>query len=286
MFLVKYPNGQVSVPGMFEFWTGFGSCVITHGPIMRFIIDYLATKKQKTLFVCQKADGHYTIPPELHEIAEREGATLIAAVVAGRAQLSHFFYCPASDDFFVHQVYQVLEPHHVPWEQKENTLFWRGGVSGGTWRVDMVKACLKIAQTNVKLVDCYSRPDCNPEVTPELFAEKVDVTDHLRYKALLYIDGNSSASNATWIFASGSVPVFVSVHEFWFRDRLVPWVHYVPVEWDLSNLESTLQWIWDHDNEARQIAQNALELSRTVLSCEHQREYIRHEIDRLLPTKD
>jgi len=280
--IIKLPDGRVFAPCVFECWTGFGSCVVSHGPVMHFIINYLATKKKKTLFICQKADGHYTIQQELLDIAKQEEAIIIAAVVAGSSQKPAFFYCPASDDFFINSVYNAFKPHHVPWELKDNILFWRGGVSGNMWRVNIVKACINIPKTDVKFVDCYSRPDCSPTTTPELFAEKVNPVDQLKYKALLYIDGNSSASNATWIFATGCVPVFVSIHEFWFRHHLIPWVHYVPVEWDLSNLDIIMQWIWDHDEDARKIAENALELSRTVLSCENQQEYIKKEIDRLI----
>lgn len=282
IYFIRFPDGRLFIPGIFGFWTGFGSCVMSNGPIMSFIVDYLSSKKEKTMFVCQIADGHYTIPDDIQQMAKAEDAAIIAAVVAGVKQQEHFFYCPASDDFFMHEVYNVFKEHHIPWEQKKDILFWRGGVSGQMWRVDTVRACLTIPNTDVKFVDCYSRPECNPEKTPELFADKVEVLEHLKYKALLYLDGNSSASNATWIFASGCVPVFISIHEFWFRDHLVPWVHYVPVEWDLADLQEKLQWIWDNDDKACKIAENALELSRTVLSCDNQHKHITKEIDRLI----
>jgi hypothetical protein len=287
LFFIRFPDGRFHIPGIFDFWSGFGSNVMSNGPIISFIVDYLSTKKEKTLFICQKADGHYKIPDEIEQIAKTEDAVLIAGVVAGVSQQKHFFYSPASDEFFVNEVYDSFKHHRVPWEKKENILFWRGGVSGwwsygGSWRIDVVKACLTIPKTDIKFVDCYVRPYCNPTDTPELFADKVDVLDQLKYKALLYLDGNSSASNATWIFASGCVPVFVSIHEFWFRDFLVPWVHYIPVQWDLSDLSEKIQWIWDNDDNARQIAENALELSRTVLSCANQRNYIKYEIDKLI----
>jgi len=287
LYFIRFPDGKIFIPCVFDFWSGFASCVMSNGPIMSFIVEYLSTKKEKTMFICQKADGHYVIPDEIEEIAKKEDAVIIAGVVAGKVQQKHFFYCPASDEFFMNNIYSVFKQHHVPWEKKENILFWRGGVSGwwsygGSWRIDTVKACLTIPKTDVKFVECYTRPDCNPTDTPELFANKVDVLDQLKYKALLYIDGNSSASNATWIFASGCAPVFVSIHEFWFRDLLVPWVHYIPVQWDLSDLCEKVQWIWDNDDKVRQIAENAFEFSRTVLSCENQREYIKSEIDRLI----
>ncbi len=283
LYFIKFPNKKIHIPGLFEFWMGFGSTVLSNGPIMSFIVDYLSKKEEKTLFICQKADGHYDIPIEIEAIANYEEAPVIAAVVAGVKQVPRFFYCPASDDFFMHEIYEVFGHHRVPWTHRKDVMFWRGGVSGREWRVNIVKECLAIPQTDVKFVDCYSRPgECSPTDTPEMFADKVDVTEHLNYKALLYIDGNSSASNVTWIFASGAVPIFVNKHEFWFRDKLVPWVHYVPVEWDLSDLREKIQWVWDNDDKARHIAENALEFSRTVLSCDNQREYIKDEIDRII----
>lgn len=42
----------------------------------------------------------------------------------------------------------------------------------------------------------------------------------------------------------------------YFRDWLKPYVHYIPVEVDLSDLESKVQWALDHDAEAKQIAMN------------------------------
>lgn len=280
-YLIKHPDGGVFATHIFPLWNGYGSTVMSNGPIIQYIIEYLNTKEEKTLFVCQNADGHYDIPAEFLNIAKQEDASVVAVAVAGTGNPDHFFYCPASDEFFVNSVFHTFTQHRVPWEQKKDCMVWRGGVSGQMWRVDAVKRCVNVPNTDVKFVDQWSREYCNPTITPELFGEKVGINEQCRYKALLYLDGNSSASNATWIFATGSVPVFISIHEYWFRHLLVPWVHYVPIEWDLSDLESKLQWIWEHDDEARKIAENALEFSRTYLSCEYQREYIRKEIDRL-----
>lgn len=282
LFLIKYPDNQITIPGIFECWSGFGSTAMCNGPLMEFIIRDLMSRPEKTLFICQKADGHYKIPDEIITVVEKENAVLVAGVVAGKKQQPHFFYCPADDNFFIYNVYETFRQFHVPWEQRESILFWRGAVSGGNWRVDTVRKCLYIPKTDVKLIDKYVRPECNPQQNPELFSNIVEPIHQCKYKALLYLDGNSSASNVTWIFASGAVPVFVSIHEFWFRHLLVPWVHYVPIEWDLSDLEEKIQWIWDHDDEAKKIAENALEFARTVLCPESQAKFIRGEIDRLI----
>lgn len=40
--------------------------------------------------------------------------------------------------------------------------------------------------------------------------------------------------------------------EHWYRD-FVPWVHYVPMAHDFSNLADVLEWLQAHDTEAEQI---------------------------------
>jgi len=41
------------------------------------------------------------------------------------------------------------------------------------------------------------------------------------------------------------------------RERIEPWVHYIPLNEDGSNAEEILKWIGDHDREAHKIAERA-----------------------------
>jgi hypothetical protein len=65
-----------------------------------------------------------------------------------------------------------------------------------------------------------------------------------------------------------------------------PWVHYVPVSADFSDLEKNIKWIFENDEEARKIADNALEFCRTQLSPEGQRAYIDRSIEEHIRNKD
>ena len=95
----------------------------------------------------------------------------------------------------------------------------------------------------------------------------------------LIIDGNVIASSHMWAFASGAVPILVSNATCWFSRFLIPFVNYIPILYDLSDLQEKINWILDHDSEAEQIAKNALEFARTIFSAEFQRKYIREEIE-------
>ena len=42
-----------------------------------------------------------------------------------------------------------------------------------------------------------------------------------------------------------------------YYDSLVPWVHYVPVNENMDDLEEKIQWLMENDEKAREISENA-----------------------------
>jgi hypothetical protein len=49
------------------------------------------------------------------------------------------------------------------------------------------------------------------------------------------------------------------------QDGLVPWVHYIPVKEDLSDMEELIQFARENDDIARTIAQNGYDFVRKYL---------------------
>ena len=63
-------------------------------------------------------------------------------------------------------------------------------------------------------------------------------------------------------------------------------VHYVPIQYDLSDLHEKLQWLVANDDEAQKIARNAMKFSKTVFSAEFQKAYVESEVNRILGGSD
>ena len=59
----------------------------------------------------------------------------------------------------------------------------------------------------------------------------------------------------------------------WFYDRLEPWVHYVPIKRDISDLEEKVNWLKANDDKARQIAEQGTLYAKNYLKEHHTREY-------------
>jgi hypothetical protein len=287
-YFVKFSNNYVNHPTGYTMWNGWGSIAHHSGPMFRYILEKTASMPEKTVVLSSCSDDIFAIPEIVFEQAEKDNAVVIAPILCsfGPHIRKEYMYIPADDQFFVQSLYDIFAPYRIPWDQKIDSAVWRGGLSGEMLRIDAVKACLTIPNTDVKLVDNWPRPEYNPKDTPELFADKIEAYDQCKYKAVFWIDGNCISSNVLWVFATGSVPILINETCFWFKNMIKPWVHYVPVSADFSDLEKNIKWIFENDEEARKIADNALEFCRTQLSPEGQRAYIDRSIEEHIRNKD
>jgi hypothetical protein len=90
-----------------------------------------------------------------------------------------------------------------------------------------------------------------------LFDKMFTMQQMLQYKAIIILEGNDVASGLKWALLSNSVvlmqsPMFTS----WaMEEMLEPWVHYIPLNRDLSDVEENMQWVLDNDEQAQRIAE-------------------------------
>jgi hypothetical protein len=120
------------------------------------------------------------------------------------------------------------------------------------------------AALNMKLIDAKLalpvldvRKDF-PQVINDvaLYGDRVSIDDMLTYKAIIMLEGNDVSSGLKWALYSNSVVMTQTpTKTSWAMEELLePWVHYVPLNDDLSDVEEKMQWIIDHDEEAQRIA--------------------------------
>jgi hypothetical protein len=90
----------------------------------------------------------------------------------------------------------------------------------------------------------------------------LSLTDLIKYKYLIDIEGNGYSGRLKWLLYSKR-PIFVIDRTYieYFYDDLIPYKHYIPVRMDLSDLLEKVEWAETHYNEALQIAQNAYEFA-------------------------
>lgn len=96
----------------------------------------------------------------------------------------------------------------------------------------------------------------------------VSETDSQAYKYLIDVDGNTcSFSRMAWILYSNSVllkPESTQVQ--WYYARLKPYIHYLPINADFSNLRAQFNWAQAHQQMAEEIANNGHNLARDIFT--------------------
>jgi len=79
------------------------------------------------------------------------------------------------------------------------------------------------------------------------------------YKYLINVDGHVTAFRLGRELGSGSCVLLVkSKYKIWYHEFLKPYVHFVPVKTDLSDLLDKVRWCKEHDEKCKKIADNAL----------------------------
>ena len=148
-----------------------------------------------------------------------------------------------------------LSRNDVPWEERIEKLFWRGRDSNKQ-RLKLVRMAREYPEyINASITAFFFFRD---EATELGKTPHVPFFEFFNYKYQLCIDGTVAAYRLPYLLAGGSV-VFKTESKYFehFYPDLEPWVHYIPVNEDLSNLVERVRWAQEHDEKSFEIAQNA-----------------------------
>ncbi|KAJ7148964.1 glycosyl transferase family 90-domain-containing protein [Mycena crocata] len=107
---------------------------------------------------------------------------------------------------------------------------------------------------------------CDPETCRHLqkifpWRRRQSVQEAGDYKYVIDIDGNGWSGRFKRLITSNSLIFKATIYPEWYIDRIAPWVHYVPVQLDLSDLHDALVFfrgdasgVGAHEDLARKIA--------------------------------
>lgn len=194
----------------------------------------------------------------------------------------------------------ILEKEmEIPWSVKLPKVFWRGSTTGNrandagnrlaylTQWVHHNSDQTDIAFNNV----VQMRSNFKHKYIERHYSRKViggpegreSLINMSRYKYLLSVEGNDVATGLKWMLYSNSV-VFMSrptVATWAMEDLLVPFVHYIPLASDYSNLLEMVKWAEDHDEACKEISKRATEFIEHLWTSEQAKEdtkYLQKEL--------
>ncbi len=151
----------------------------------------------------------------------------------------------------------LLNDEFTPWEKRSNALFWRGRITDGQRAIRGIgmssrEFLVALSKSHSDLINANVYQYRDP-------TDHWSLADHLVYKYQIAVDGMSACfPGYIWrLFSNSLVFKQNSGVRLWFEGNLKPWVHYVPVDIDLTDLMDKIQWAMTHDAEAKSIAANA-----------------------------
>ena len=146
-----------------------------------------------------------------------------------------------------------VQGHSGPeWGRKTPKAFFRGRDShkGRITLLEIAKKRPELFDVGITRFSFYKNEEKNHEKV-----QRVSFLEHFKYKYQVSIDGTVAAYRFPFLLAGGSL-VFKQDSGYYehFYKELQPWVHYVPVKNDLSDLVEMIEWAKKNDKEAKKIA--------------------------------
>jgi len=181
-------------------------------------------------------------------------------------------------------------PDTIPWDEKIPKLYWRGTASGGRisgnttsgtyhhfprFRLHSLAAnnshLIDARITSISLSNCRAKFGCDKqaildEYGIEELAEKEPRERSYEFKYVLDLDGNSFSGRYLDLLRTGSVVFKSTIFTEFFSDWFKPYVHYIPVLPDLSDLVEQVQWAIDNEEEARTIGRTGRAMADLVIT--------------------
>lgn len=282
-------------------WSGLFSNAYKDGSIISYLKNHLP--KNSICFI-PKSDGNlcknndktkgwndfeWNLIEQFNQYANMKKKMFILVTLSQISEEPNinYLYLPLDDVFFTYGVNKFFPNEEMPkWEDRSDILCWRGSCSGingnESIRVKFVKKIQEYSEkhgikNDVKLSYQWSE---DKNIDDKLFGDRYDYDEFLKYKIFFIVDGNCISSNYMWGFATMCVPVMITNAKCWFSQYIIPYVHYIPIKYDLSDLFKQLDWIKNNDDIAKRIAENAYEFSRIFFSADFQQNYVKNQLDK------
>lgn len=146
---------------------------------------------------------------------------------------------------------------NIFFNNKKNKIVWRGCPSGNGDRIKFCK--MYYDKYDIGLSSLFSH--LKNKNLDYLIKQVLSINEMTQYKYIISIEGNDKDSGINWKLGSNSVVIMKKpIFESWLMEsKLIPWVHYVPLNDDMDNLDEIYDWCLNNDDKCKEIVKNANE---------------------------
>jgi len=180
-----------------------------------------------------------------------------------------------------------------PWDAKINKAVFRGQLSKKTWKIakvgveksscwsDTTRGFLYKNFHNDPLFDIGFTKSYEPEIP---LSDFMPMSDQQQYKFILNIGNNIDwAERLRILLFMNSVTVIHSAEVLeWFQPLLKPYIHYLPIKEDLSDLHEQISWCIKNDDKCLEIKNQANLFASEYLSENFMYKVFEYMIDKYI----
>lgn len=181
------------------------------------------------------------------------------------------------------------ELHLPPWESRQPQVLWRGSTTGRrsytplpgerddlSWlpRLQLCKAAnapdlRALCDVGISAIAQVEEKYLVERIAASgLMKERVPREHYPNYRGVFDIDGNANAWSGLFCGLLGASCVLkvasAAGYRQWYYAQLEPWVNFVPVTSDLSDLATAVRWFAAHEAESRAIGARGRQLAVNI----------------------
>lgn len=179
----------------------------------------------------------------------------------------------------------------MEWSKKINKAVFRGGATGCGFTVKsnprfkasllskkypkLLDAGITTMGLKIKLSEKEGVGYNTWKTTGLTPAPRIPFEEQSKFKYILHLDGNVAAYRlGKTLLLNVVILLQESGSRVWFQHLMKPYVHYVPVKKDLSDLIEKIKWCQKNDELCQRIAENALKLGSQVMTKQSCIDYV------------
>lgn len=162
-------------------------------------------------------------------------------------------------------------------EDKVNSIIWRGA-STGYGNEDENDRFILVSKHHKNHNIGFSKL-VQGRKWENYLKDKLTIKEQLNYKYILVVEGNDVATSLKWVLKSNSIPFMKNPKkETWLMEGLLkPYVHYIPLNSDFSDLDEKIHWANENNDKVLEISENGKSFMQTFEDEEAER-WIENEL--------